>query len=462
MEYSSSYENSTVNNNAGYILSNLVEDRKIAQGGAGMIFVDSESKYAIKKLTLSANVVIAAREISILRRCKSKYIVSIIDYMMSNRELSYAMPYAPKSIRNNLSLLSLSDKIDISYRLVMAVNYLHTRNIIHRDITIANILYFGGTDVQLADFSSSKLMNCHQDNLNHTLATGLVYRAPEILLYGDDYGMRPYTISADLWALGCVLYHIITTEFLIHPAYGNNDIDALKQIYRIFGTPNNDFPPGDYKLWPRETKQERIFIIEDKIILSANVAAKDLLLSLLRLNPAERLPTSDLLKLKFFRGYDIPASVSCFEALQLRERYSVRSVYDDKILNPFLADLRNITKSHHSIFFYTLALFDEINAIVGDSIEDYITGCLNIAIEYFGYDNMISLSATKKTWSIVRNILNKIAYDLVFSTAYDFLLLYSNGHPTSRAIENLYGYYTSQMRFLMLPSVLAKKSLSDD
>lgn len=74
----------------------------------------------------------------------------------------------------------------------------------HRDLKPANILLHNG-QVKLADFGFCKALSSHQD-LSQTMVGSPIYMAPEILL-GHDY-----TIKADIWSLGCVLYEMLYGE----------------------------------------------------------------------------------------------------------------------------------------------------------------------------------------------------------------------------------------------------------
>jgi serine/threonine protein kinase len=80
------------------------------------------------------------------------------------------------------------------------IYYLHTRNIIHRDIKGANILISKDGVVKLADFGLARDFYRNNRNAQYTnRVVTLWYRAPELLL-----GAKNYSDTVDMWSLGCV------------------------------------------------------------------------------------------------------------------------------------------------------------------------------------------------------------------------------------------------------------------
>ena len=71
----------------------------------------------------------------------------------------------------------------------------------HRDIKPENILIHNGV-LKVADFGFCKPLE-HQDGMADTMLGSPIYMAPEVLK-GE-----PYTMKADVWSLGVVLYRMV-------------------------------------------------------------------------------------------------------------------------------------------------------------------------------------------------------------------------------------------------------------
>lgn len=64
----------------------------------------------------------------------------------------------------------------------------------------------------------------------------LWYRAPELLL-----GITEYSTPVDMWSVGCIFAEIVTKRPLFD---GDSEIDQIKKIFRLMGTPNDSIWPG--------------------------------------------------------------------------------------------------------------------------------------------------------------------------------------------------------------------------
>lgn len=123
------------------------------------------------------------------------------------------------------------------------------------------------------------------------------YRAPELLLGSEDY-----TMSVDMWAIGCIFAELLTRRPFLPGADSENQ---LKLIINMVGVPDKETIKfcggsdvnliGEVKMDDNgETKKfSKKFVSTDKV-------AKDLLKKMLVFNPAKRITINDALKHEFF------------------------------------------------------------------------------------------------------------------------------------------------------------------
>ena len=80
---------------------------------------------------------------------------------------------------------------------------LHQKNILHRDLKTANIFLTEDFTVKIGDLGIARQME-HTNQKIHTSAIvgTLPYMSPE------QFNGTPYSLKSDVWALGCLLYHL--------------------------------------------------------------------------------------------------------------------------------------------------------------------------------------------------------------------------------------------------------------
>jgi serine/threonine protein kinase len=91
---------------------------------------------------------------------------------------------------------------------LLAIEYLHSKNIIHRDIKPSNI-FINGPNLVIGDLGQAKNFDMSVVN-SKTMFGTFPYNAPETF---EDEG---YTKKIDIWSFGCVLYEMIKLEKLFN------------------------------------------------------------------------------------------------------------------------------------------------------------------------------------------------------------------------------------------------------
>jgi serine/threonine protein kinase len=108
-------------------------------------------------------------------------------------------------------------------QIASALNACHEQNVVHRDIKLDNVFVSGTGDALLADFGMARELS--SSGHASTLLGTPMNMAPEMWIQGAVYGR-----GTDLWALGCVLFELVT---LRHPFAKAKDPRGLRGLVRV-------------------------------------------------------------------------------------------------------------------------------------------------------------------------------------------------------------------------------------
>ena len=105
--------------------------------------------------------------------------------------------------------LSYHIQLNICHDITLALVYLHSNGLIHRDLTGNNVLMIAGTQAKITDFGMSKLATVNPRMTALTLCPGnVLYMSPEAL---DE--AKTYTAKLDIFSFGVIVIQILTREF---------------------------------------------------------------------------------------------------------------------------------------------------------------------------------------------------------------------------------------------------------
>uniref|UniRef100_A0A8C4WJ52 Serine/threonine-protein kinase PLK4 n=1 Tax=Gopherus evgoodei TaxID=1825980 RepID=A0A8C4WJ52_9SAUR len=188
----------------------------------------------------------------------SNYVYLILE-MCHNGEMS-------RYLKNRMKPFSEEETRHFMHQIITGMLYLHSHGILHRDLTLSNLLLTSNMNIKIADFGlATQLKMPHEKH--YTMCGTPNYISPEIAT------RSAHGLESDVWSLGCMFYTLLIGK----PPF---DTDTVKNTL-------NKVVLADYEM---------------PTFLSGE--AQDLVHRLLRKNPADRLSLSSVLDHPFMSRYN--------------------------------------------------------------------------------------------------------------------------------------------------------------
>ena len=151
------------------------------------------------------------RESDILQQFRHPNIVRFLAVGRSQGTLYFAMEYVAGGTLEDLlekrGALPWQEAVDLGIQLCDALHYAHEHGVVHRDLKPSNLMITEQGQLKLTDFGIAKDLDATAlTATGRTLGTA-AYMAPEQIR-----GAPEVSHKTDLYALGCVLYQMLTGE----------------------------------------------------------------------------------------------------------------------------------------------------------------------------------------------------------------------------------------------------------
>ena len=252
----------------------IVEE--LGKGSFGCVYLVKKKTtgeiYALKALDKRAlardhQLKYALGECRILRQLDSPFIVHLYDSFQTPNRFYMLLEYCPgKDLGVVLESRGTFKQDEVRFfaaEILLALEYLHDRDIMYRDLKPDNVLLDSTGHIKLADFGLAK-ENVTASRIAKSFCGSPAYLSPETL------GKEGAGKAADVYGLGATLYELLTGE----PPYYSED---LKELYQNIKTGKLEFGK------------------------SMNSVLKDLLKSLLDRDPHHRPTLAQVKQHPFFR-----------------------------------------------------------------------------------------------------------------------------------------------------------------
>ncbi|KAK2656006.1 hypothetical protein Ddye_009058 [Dipteronia dyeriana] len=182
------------------------------------------------------------------------------------------------------------------YQLCKGVAHCHSHGVLHRDLKPQNLLLDKDKGLlKIADLGLGRAFTVPLKSYTHEIVT-LWYRAPEVLL-----GSTHYSPAVDIWSVGCIFAEMVRRQALFP---GDSEFQQLLHIFRLLGTPTEKEWPGvtslrDWHVYPVWEPQNLA-----RAVPSLGPEGVDLLSSMLKYNPADRISAKAAMDHPYFDSLD--------------------------------------------------------------------------------------------------------------------------------------------------------------
>ena len=311
-------------------------------------------------------------EIEILKNLDHPDIVRIIEfyntetsYYLINEYCKYGELY--EQVKNEFS----ETQIAVMFRQILSgIAYLHSNNIIHRDLKLENILINDieksittNEDlflVKIIDFGTAKIFD--KNKMPRAIVGSIYYIAPEVIL-------KKYGKECDMWSLGVILYMFIVGHA---PFDGRSNRDIMEKI-----------KGGKY-------------LKNEKRWKKASNEVKDLINKLLVLEPEKRLTAFEALRHPWFKVsnsnilYNNISKEEVLNCISNLLNYSIKSKFEELVLAYIVHNLPRPKQAKSCIKLFKLANKNEDGKLLRNELKQTL---LNFVSEEFlqNFDDIFSL-----------------------------------------------------------------------
>ncbi|XP_064287816.1 serine/threonine-protein kinase PAK 3-like isoform X1 [Passer domesticus] len=221
----------------------------IGKGGFGTVCMAVETatgeEVAIKKISLlqESSSELCLNEIQVMRGSKNTNLVNYVDSYLVDEELWLVMEYMDGGSLHDVireTHMAEGEIAAVSRECLHGLDFLHSKQVIHRDIKSHNILLGLDGSVKLADLGLAAQLTTEQ-NKRRSAAGTTYWMAPEI------FTRKPYGPKVDIWSFGIVGIEMVEGA----PPYLMKTSRTVQQLIST-GAPPKLQKPRQQSAWLRD------------------------------------------------------------------------------------------------------------------------------------------------------------------------------------------------------------------
>lgn len=153
-------------------------------------------------------------EVAVLRKTRHVNILLFMGYMTKDNLAIVTQWCEGSSLYKHIHVLETNfqmiQRIDIARQTAQGMDYLHAKNIIHRDMKSNNIFLHDGLTVKIGDFGLATVKTRWSGSHQVEQPSGsILWMAPEVIRMQDN---NPYSFQSDVYSYGIVLFELMTGE----------------------------------------------------------------------------------------------------------------------------------------------------------------------------------------------------------------------------------------------------------
>ena len=311
-------------------------------------------------------------EIEILKNLDHPDIVRIMEFYNTDDCYYIINEYCPGGeLFEQVNNIFSETQIAVMFRQIFSgLAYLHSNNVIHRDLKLENILIQEKEKsketnedlfiLKIIDFGTAKIFD--KNKKAKAIVGSSYYIAPEVL-------NKKYNRECDLWSAGVILYMFIVGHA---PFEGKNDREIMEKVKK-----------GNF------SKNERRWI-------NASDEVKDLINKLLIYEPEKRLTALDALKHPWFKVsnsnilYNNLSKEEVLKCIENLLKYNINSKFEELVLAYIVHNMPRPKEAKSAIKIFKLANKNEDGKLLRNELKETL---LNFVSEEFlsNYDEIFSL-----------------------------------------------------------------------